>query len=258
MEFVWVVKRDELFQGRYPHGLEVGDELVLAEQVARILEHGFFVERRHAERDWTMKQVIPYCVVTRRREVDGARRAEVFRTRRLSKGGESRLHGKRSIGIGGHLNPVDAPDVVASGLRREVEEELVLDGVWTARAVGLLNDDATDVGAVHVGLVQLVEIEDDASVRETDTLEGAWVSVEELAESCRAERASYETWSALVIDRMSESDGRITFVPPGQVAARIAARITTEAGGAAPAGASIAAARMASPALAGSVPSSAG
>lgn len=255
MEFVWVVKRDELFQGRYPHGLEVGDELVLAEQVARILELGFFVERRHAERDWTMKQVIPYCVVTRRREVDGMQRAEVFRTRRLAKGGETRLHGKRSIGIGGHLNPVDAPDVVARGLRREVEEELVLDGIWTARAVGLLNDDATDVGAVHVGLVQVVEIDGDASVRETDTLEGAWVSVEELAESCRAERASYETWSALVIDRMSETDGRITFVPPGQVAARITAETGAVVGSGATAAGTIAAARIASPAVVGAASS---
>ena len=235
MEFVWVVKRDDLFQGRYPHGLDVGDELALAEQVARILEHGFFVERRHAERDWTMKQVIPYCVVTRRRDVGGAVRAEVFRTRRLAKGGEARLHGKRSIGIGGHLNPVDAPSVVANGLRREVEEELVVDGAWTARAVGLLNDDATEVGAVHVGLVQIVEVDGDVGVRETDTLAGEWVTVEELAKSCRAERSSYETWSALVIDRMTECDGRIEFVPAGHVAARAggAAGAATAVGGAA-------------------------
>ena len=207
MEFVWVVRRDELFHGRYPHGLEVLSDLALAEHVASIREQGFFVERRHAERDWTLKQVIPYCVV-----VQGG---QVLRTRRLPRGGEARLHGKRSIGIGGHLNPVDAPDVVAAGLQRELEEELEIDGSWTVRTVGLLNDDATEVGAVHVGRVHVVEVTGEVRIRETDALEGEFVSVEELAESCRLERGTYETWSAFVIDRMTPSGDRVEFLPAG-------------------------------------------
>lgn len=212
MEFVWVVRRDDLFHARYPHGLEIPGDAALAEVVARMQERGFFVERRHAERDWTMKQVIPYCVVVRG--------GQVLRTRRLPKGGESRLHGKRSIGIGGHLNPVDAPDVLGAGLRRELEEELEIDGTWTARTVGLLNDDTTEVGAVHVGLVHVVDVRGDVRIRETDALEGEFVSVEDLAESCRLERGSYETWSALVIERMIRSGEEIDFVPAGGVAAR--------------------------------------
>jgi predicted NUDIX family phosphoesterase len=210
MEFVWVVKRDDLFRGRYPHGFEVLDDLRLAEHAGRVLEDGFFVERRHAERDLTLKQVIPYCVV-----VSGGR---VLRTRRLPRGGEARLHGKRSVGIGGHLNPCDAPDVLAAGLRRELEEELVFDGPWTARAVGLLNDDATDVGAVHVGFVHLVETEAPVRVRETDVLEGELVDVAELVASCRADRGAYETWSAFTIDRMAATPDGVCFVPPGGIA----------------------------------------
>lgn len=216
MEFVFVVKRDALFRGRYPHGLEVLDELAVAEFVARILEDGFFVERRHAEGDPTMKQVIPYCVVVSR--------GRVLRTRRLARGGEARLHGKRSIGIGGHLNPCDgtAGDVLTSGLRREIEEELVIDGPWTARPVGVLNDDSTEVGAVHVGLVHLVETDADVRIRETDVLEGELVDLGELAESCRRERGAYETWSALVIDRLADGGGggRPFLVPAGGVAVR--------------------------------------
>lgn len=216
MEFVWVVRRDDLFRGRYPHGLDVLDEMRMAEHVARVLEDGFFVERRHAERDVTLKQVIPYCVV-----VHGGR---VLRTRRLPRGGESRLHGKRSIGIGGHLNPCDAPDVLAAGLRRELEEELVLDGPFDVTPVGLLNDDSTEVGAVHVGFVHLVETRAPVRVRETDLLEGEMVGVAELGDSCRRERGTWESWSALVIDRMaSAQDGAgVAFVPPGAIAARIA------------------------------------
>jgi predicted NUDIX family phosphoesterase len=196
LEFVWVVKREDLFRGRTPHGLERLDPAAWQERCALIRERGFFVERRHAERDWTLKQPIPYCVVVRG--------GEVLRTRRLAKGGERRLHGKLSIGIGGHINPEDAPDaaadLLANGLRREIEEELVVRGGFAVRPLGLLNDDTTEVGAVHVGLVHAVEIEGDVAIRETDALEGAFVGVEELAASCRADRAGYETWSALVIE----------------------------------------------------------
>jgi predicted NUDIX family phosphoesterase len=166
---------------------------------AVIREKGFFVERRHAERDWTLKQPIPYCVIRRG--------GEILRTRRLARGGEKRLHGKRSIGIGGHLNPVDAggvgdgpADLLANGLRREIEEELAIRGTWRARPLGLLNDDTTEVGAVHVGLVYAVDVDGDVAIRETDALEGEFVSADELLRSCREDRAGWETWSALVIE----------------------------------------------------------
>ena len=122
MEFVYVVKRHDLFERRFPHGLEVLDEAATADVTGRIRARGFFVERRHAETDATLKQIIPYCVVVRG--------GDVFLTRRTSKGGDARLFGKRSIGIGGHINPVDGADVLALGLRREIEEELTIDGAW--------------------------------------------------------------------------------------------------------------------------------
>jgi predicted NUDIX family phosphoesterase len=196
MEFVYVVKRGELFERRFPHGLEVLDDAAAADVLARIRSRGFFVERRHAETDATMKQIIPYCVV--------ARGGDVFLTRRTDKGGDARLFGKRSIGVGGHVNPVDGADVLALGLRREVEEELEIEGPWTVRAAGVLNDDSTDVGSVHFGLVHVVRVEGDVRVRETDRLVGGFAPVAELARLCRDERATFETWSALLIDRLDD------------------------------------------------------
>ncbi len=201
MEFVYVVKRGDLFERRFPHGLEVLDDAGMADVLARIRSRGFFVERRHAETDATMKQVIPYCVV--------ARGGDVFLTRRTNKGGDARLFGKRSIGVGGHVNPVDGAavvgaDVLGPALRREVEEELAIDGPWTVRAVGFLNDDSTDVGSVHFGLVHVVRVEGDVRVRETDNLVGGFTSAAELARLCRDERATFETWSALLVDRLDD------------------------------------------------------
>jgi len=200
MEFVYVVKRADLFERRVPHGLELLSADATGALLARIRAHGFFVERRHAELDASLKQVIPYCLV--------ARGNEVFLMRRLAAGGEARLHGKRSVGVGGHVNPVDGladgADVLAAGLRREIDEELAIDGPYDVRTVGLLNDDTTDVGSVHVGLVGVVTTAADVAVREVDTLEGQLVPVEELRRLLRDERATFESWSALVLDRLDD------------------------------------------------------
>jgi len=201
LEFVYVVKRYDLFDRRFPHGLELLGEAEMGQMLDRIGSRGFFVERRHAELDSTLKQIIPYCVV--------ARGDEVFLMRRLSGGGEARLRGKRSIGVGGHVNPVDdltpgAQNVLQAGMLRELEEEVTIHGPWSARAVGVLNDESTDVGSVHFGLVHVVEVEGDLRVRETHTLEGAFIAGAALTELCANERASFETWSALLVDRIGE------------------------------------------------------
>lgn len=191
-----MIKRRELFERRFPHGLEILAEAETAALVERIRTRGFFVERRHAETDAALKQVIPYCVVVRG--------SEVFLTRRSTKGGDARLFGKRSIGVGGHINPVDGADVLGLGLRREIDEELAIEGPWDARPVGVINDDSTDVGSVHVGLVHVVRVEGGVRVRETETLSGGFVPAEELVRVCRDERDTFETWSALLVDRLAE------------------------------------------------------
>jgi len=122
-------------------------------------KNGFFVERAHAETCVRWKQVIPYSIV----ECDG----RILLVRRLSKGGESRLHDKHSIGIGGHVNPEDLSseangrstrNPIDAGTRREIAEELAVKGTYDIRRVGLLNDDSNPVGAVHVGVVQVVRV----------------------------------------------------------------------------------------------------
>ena len=75
--------------------------------------------------------------------------------RRTDAGGDPRLHGRYSIGVGGHLNPGDGG--LLGGLRREWAEELVADFVPEFRLVALLNDDTTEVGAVHLGAVYVAD-----------------------------------------------------------------------------------------------------
>lgn len=153
-----------------------------------------FLPRDTAENDPTHKQIIPYVVVRRSEQV--------FATRRLNRGGETRLHGRLSLGAGGHINPTDDKgDVLFQGLRRELDEELCLTGaVSEPRLLGLINDDDTEVGRVHLGLCFLLDTDGDVSVRETEKLEGLWLPLSQLANHAE----EMETWSSLLLDTLTD------------------------------------------------------
>jgi predicted NUDIX family phosphoesterase len=119
---------------------------------------------------------------------------------RTDAGGDARLHGRASIGVGGHLNPVDeGEDALMAGLRREWAEELVADWEPDFRLVGLLNDDSNPVGSVHLGVVFEVEAGGrSVDVRERDKLAGAFADADTLSASWDR----LETWSRLVADAL--------------------------------------------------------
>ncbi len=218
MEFVYVVPRRDLFPDCYPQGLTTfgtGEPCPTREVFdAAVREHGFFVEREVAERTPTWKQIIPYSVV--------CVGEEILLMRRLANGGESRLHDKLSIGVGGHINPEDlAPDAaeerdvipaapaprrgnpILAGTRREIEEEIDVQGSYEIQQVGLLNDDSNPVGAVHLGLVQVVRVAGSVKIREEDVLEGRLVPAAELRELLRS-GANLETWSSILIENLEK------------------------------------------------------
>jgi predicted NUDIX family phosphoesterase len=183
-ELVLVLPRASLMADPGWHGVRTAGLERFADLVAR---EGRYVPRQVAESDRSLKQVIPYLVLR-----DGDR---IFLMRRTRAGADERLHDRYSIGIGGHLNPGD--DGLAGGLRREWEEEIVADFVPEFRPLGLLNDDTTDVGSVHVGAVHLADAAGrPVGIRETDKLSGAFAGGAEVA----AVRGRMETWSVLVHD----------------------------------------------------------
>ncbi|MFT5198228.1 MAG: putative NUDIX family phosphoesterase [Planctomycetota bacterium] len=209
MEFVFVVPREKLFPDSYPHGyLPFGESSSRSNSLQGVLqqrveEHGFYVEREYAERTPGLKQIIPYTIVERG--------GEVLCLTRTKSGGEARLHDKLSLGVGGHINPIDltpgpegqnARNPIARATEREVlEEELFVEGPHELRSVGLLNDDSNPVGAVHVGWVQVLSTQGDVRVREVDQLVGNFKSVSEL-QSMLEQGANFETWSSFLIPKL--------------------------------------------------------
>lgn len=185
-ELVMVVPRELVVPEPGWRGVRPGG---LAQLEAAITAAGHFVPRPIAEHDASRKQVIPYLVLR-----DGER---TFLMRRTRAGGDARLHDRWSIGIGGHLNPGD--DGIAGGLAREWREELVAGFEPRYRFLGLLNDDESDVGSVHLGAVFVADAAGrPVAVRETHKLEGRFAP----ADVVRAVRADMESWSQLTWDAL--------------------------------------------------------
>ena len=162
--------------------------------------HTSYRPRGEMEQDPSHKQLIPYCIF-RHRGPDGAQ--SVFQYTRGKGQGEGRLHSKRSVGIGGHISLDDAAGVGADpyseGLRRELEEEVFIETRFSQRCVGLINDDQTEVGRVHLGVVHLFDVDEPAvRPRESELVECGFRPVEELL----ADLSRFETWSSICLEAL--------------------------------------------------------
>jgi predicted NUDIX family phosphoesterase len=194
-ENVLVVKRslfDEL--GSF-HGLNFEPEKYLGAILSR--GNNFFLPRIQAENDPTHKQIIPYALI--------AHGDTVLHYVRGKKAGEQRLVAKGSIGIGGHMNDTDESlfawdeHAYRAGVEREVNEEIKIDSAFEDRIVALLNDDTTEVGRVHLGIVHVFQLaEPKVQKREAMITNLSFLNRAQLF----ALRANLETWSQLCVDSL--------------------------------------------------------
>lgn len=187
MEQVLVVKREKIEK------FIAGKNGLIIENVPELLEiirnEHEYMPRAEAEGQSAFKQIIPYVIL---RQGD-----KIFVTRRLNKGGEARLHGKISIGVGGHINPVDEQgDMLMKGLWREIHEEVELHSHGELCSCGFINDDSNSVGSVHLGACFTLETEGEVTVKETEKLEGLWMTLPELKENYDY----METWTQIALE----------------------------------------------------------
>lgn len=194
-ENVLVIKR-ELFDelGNF-QGLNFQPEKYLKAILSR--GNNFFIPRPKAETDPAYKQIIPYVLI--------AFEKTVLHYVRGKKAGEQRLVAKGSIGIGGHMNETDeslfAMDEQAyrAGVEREVNEEINIDSLFEDRVVALLNDDLTEVGRVHLGIVHIFKLKEPKVQKREAMITGlTFLTREELV----ARRESLESWSQICLDSL--------------------------------------------------------
>lgn len=174
--------------------------------LSRLLAAGIprYMLRSAAETNPGLKQLIPYVIMT----CEG----KVLSYVRGSRAGETRLVGRRSIGIGGHINPPDElplfdsdfRDAYLAAVAREVGEEVTIQGEHVDRVAGLLNDDSNEVGRVHLGIVHHWDLQlPKVTKREQMMTQMTFMSVDEL----RADRESLETWSQHCLDHIEALTG---------------------------------------------------
>ena len=168
-------------------------------------ENNFFTPRSKAELDPGLKQIIPYVLLVHE--------GSVLHYVRGKKGGEQRLVAKGSIGIGGHLNDADEnlfsydQRSYLAGVKREVDEELIVQSGYQNHIRALLNDDSTEVGRVHLGIVHVFELGgNQVSKREAQITQPAFLTPAEL----RARREQLETWSQFCVDNLDRLLGSDT------------------------------------------------
>lgn len=157
-------------------------------------QHTSFRPRNAVEEDPSYKQIIPYCLFQAGEQL--------FHYRRGKAGGEGRLHSKRSIGIGGHISSSDSLSGdrrYLEAMHREIDEEVLLEASFADRCVGLINDDSTPVGQVHLGIVHVFALDSaKVSPREASILEAGFAPPAELFRN----RDQFETWSQICLDQL--------------------------------------------------------
>ncbi len=154
--------------------------------------HTSYRPRNEVEDDPSYKQLIPYCIF--RHE------GHVFHYTRGTAQGESRLHSKRSIGVGGHVSTIDETgngDPYREGMQREIAEEVHLETAYLESCIGLINDDTTSVGRVHLGIVHLFDLDaPKVRPREESMKETGFADPTDLS----AESGQFETWSQICLN----------------------------------------------------------
>lgn len=153
--------------------------------------------RGEMESDPSFKQLIPYVVMQWTDPADGL--LKVFTYTRGGGGGETRLHAKRSIGVGGHISQEDAQgdeDPYTTGMRRELDEEVTIGAPYVDHREGLLYDPSNDVGKVHLGVVHRFVLErPEVTSNEPELAEGEFLTIDQLHQ----QYDRLETWSQLCL-----------------------------------------------------------
>jgi predicted NUDIX family phosphoesterase len=122
--------------------------------IPKLIGNSFFTDREEAENNENLKQIIPYVLI----KLDN----KILLYKRLSGGGENRLHDKYSIGIGGHINKIDVTDlndILMECVLREVNEELSGVKIVGINYLGIVNLNETPVDRVHTGIVIEANVE---------------------------------------------------------------------------------------------------
>jgi len=157
-----------------------------------------FINRSDAEKDTSYKQIIPYIIL----QTKNLEKTAIYNRQ----GSEKRLHDLWSIGIGGHINPIDRQThndsflkTLTAGMERELAEELEQRSRKDRPDfIGVISEDVTDVGKVHLGAVfRILTDTPEKFVPGSELFQFEWEKTKNL------EQLNLELWSTLALELIS-------------------------------------------------------
>lgn len=150
---------------------------------------GKYIYRYEAEGQPVFQQIIPTAIIFNEDE------SKLYAAKRI--GGEERLKGVLTLGFGGHINESDGyRQAVKHSLMRELHEELSITPLSSPTYMGTVRDIASDTND-HLGLLFKISAKEDlVEIKETDQLEGRWMTKQELFDGYH----KFENWSKFLID----------------------------------------------------------
>jgi predicted NUDIX family phosphoesterase len=197
---IMVVDRATLFAEGYFQGFAPA---AAANYQDVILDNYFYIKRGEAEVKPEFKQPIAYCIILNRET------NKVFAYQRSAKKenyAEKRLRGKWSWGIGGHIDKIDTENgnPIEASMLREIEEEIHIKDFAPIKVLGYINDDETEVGEVHFGVLYLIETTSRVKPKDEEIAFGEFTPIDQLQEFCDDEDASVESWSEIALPALRE------------------------------------------------------
>ena len=194
MEKILTIKRDS-----FPNTWLSKKEFFLTiklEEFLHIFKNAKFewIERDLAEKNFSYKQIIPYSIIFRENNIG------VY----MRHGREKRLENLYSIGIGGHIdfsdNKKNVKETIKTGLLRELNEEFINfdENKSNIKFLGIINEEITEVGKVHFGLVFLIVTNQKNLISGDELKNFSWVPTNQVL-NCKL-----EYWSILAYNLLKK------------------------------------------------------
>jgi len=157
-------------------------------------QNNFLISGDVAEKSPEYKQIISYVVL----RFEG----QVFTYFRGLSSHEARLIGRRSVGLGGHIEETDVASLTADrrsyqlAVQSEIGEEVVINTPYTDKIVAVINDDSDDVGRVHFGILHIYTLtEPTVYARGQEIADGSFIALEKLKTALH----EFESWSQITM-----------------------------------------------------------
>ena len=196
---IMVVKNDKLFSDDKNEFFQGFLDAKSGDFISKILNDYFFDRRGDAEHDYSIKQPISYCIIV------NPKLKKVYAYKRATSKeayGETRLYGNWSIGVGGHIEQVDAQcdDPLTDSLKREISEEVECDlARFDFKVLGYINDDSNDVGKVHFGVLYVaLTPEEKIFPKNAESVIGELKDVSEIEEICKNDKV--DNWTRIAYE----------------------------------------------------------